>query len=205
MAKLTIFVSQTIVLFLIGTNLWASPSPEVPQAPITESPSAGPPLDDSLVISDVGPITKPQTTEASYYPYRQQFTFRVGTASELSRSQLTDTVIGFQYLLPKFLSPKWEAGADLHKEGQSHLSFGLRWIIDERSYFRPSFKLSVDHRLQPEHGLVSFAHYDNYFARATGTLEYVFASPYSIRLEPEVMVGLNGYIICVTLGLSHGW
>lgn len=205
MAKLTIFVSQTIVLFFVSTSLWASPSSEVPNSSGSEEQQPASVLDDGLAISDPGHVTATEPPDARYYPYRQQLTFRVGAASQINKTQLTDTVIGFQYLLPKFLSPKWEAGADLHKESRSHISFGRRWIIDERSYFRPSLKVSLDHGIQPEYGLVSFAHYENYFIRFSAAIEYVFANPYSVRIEPEVMLSADGFMVCATLGLSHGW
>ena len=111
----------------------------------------------------------------------------------------------FQYLFPKFLSPKLEAGADLHKDGRGHLHAGLRWIYNERSYFRPSLKAAVDHFADSAEGIATLAHIDNWYVRGGATLEQVVWNPYSLRLETELAINLRHTELITTLGLSRGW
>jgi hypothetical protein len=207
MAKPVIFVSATIVLFFMSWTGWGAPLPEVPDGPPPEAEAPATPPGDEVVIS---PSPAPQamaqgTSDPHYYPYRQQLSFRAGQSGDLSLKDFNDPVFGFQYLFPGFLSPKLEAGADLHGEGNGHVHVGIRWIRDERLYFRPSVKIGLDHRAEAKDGLATLIHFENYFARLSATLEYVFWSPYSVRLEPELLVGFEKPVVVVTLGLSRGW
>jgi len=206
MSKLTIFVSATIVLIFVSLTSEAKPLRTFPEekAPQEAQPSNS--LDENMSLVEPAPVTgRPRTPRPSYYPYRQQLTFRAGQTSELSPFKLEDFVLGFQYLFPKFLSPKLEAGADLHKGSKGHLHAGLRWIYFERGLFRPSYKLSLDHLADADDRLATLTQINNYYARLTGTLEYVFWNPLSLRLEPELIVNFKETQWIVTLGLSRGW
>ncbi len=208
MSKLRIFVSATIVLFYgFSYNLEASPSKEVSDETPYQAPQIPMPIDDSLAISrPTQPSSKSKSSlDPDYYPFKQQFTLRIGRAAEISNLGFDDMVLGFQYLFPKFLSPKIEAGADLREQGRGHLHLGLRTIFNERSYFRPSFKLGLDHQVKASDGLGSLTHYENYFVRLSGTLEYVAFNPYSLRLEAESLAGFKKTTLMLSLGLSRGW
>lgn len=211
MSKLVIFVSATIVLILSPPAAQASPqrsttleSNEDKDGATTSEPEE--PIDENLSIVEPPPLSgKPNGFLPRYYPYRQQLTFRAGQTSGLNKTHFEDLVLGFQYLFPKFLSPKLEAGADLHVDGEGHLHAGLRWIANERGMFRPSYKISIDHLAVAEDRLATLTRIDNYYLRFSGTLEYVFWNPISIRLEPEVIANLKDSQLIVTLGLSRGW
>lgn len=201
-----IFVSATIVLFFISwTGSWASPLPEAPDSPEQDVAPPAPPPSDEMAVSPAPLPVVAKAADPRYYPYAQQLTFRLGRAAEFPVKDFNDSVVGFQYLFPKFLSPKIEAGADLHDEGRGHIHAGLRWIHNERLYFRPSVKIAIDHRVEAKDGLATLTDFKNYFARLSGTLEYVFWNPYSVRLEPELLVGFEKPVVVITLGLSHGW
>lgn len=210
MAKLRFFVSPTFVLFFIfAARGWASPievieSESQPSAQSEQPPAA--PVPDGLAISSPKPgkLGK-KAPEAHYYPFHQQFTLRVGKGSRLESTALDENVLGFQYLLPKFLAPKFEVGADLMENGRGHIHVGRRWIFYERSNFRPSLKISADHRIESKDRLATLTDHENYFLRLSGTFEYVFRSPYSLRLEPEGLIGAKGAVFLVTLGISRGW
>jgi hypothetical protein len=147
----------------------------------------------------------PPPPDPQYYPYQQQLTVRYGQASDFPSFKFNDSIIGFQYLFPKFLAPKLEAGADLHRNGIGHIHAGARYMWLERSYFRPSLKIGVDNLVDSSSGLATFATIDNYYLRGTATLEYVVWNPYSVRLEVELLMGLTKQISEYTLGLSRGW
>lgn len=206
MSKLRIFVSATFVLIFVSSASFASPQDQVPDAPKEADPWPTKPPDENLSISDAPRVKgHPRPADPRYYPYQQALTFRYGQAGDLSSSKFNDNMTGFQYLFPKFLSPKLEAGADLHDGGKGHIHAGARWIAWERSYFRPSAKVGLDHLVDSSENLATFAKIENLYVRATATLEYVMWNPYSVRLEGEILVSTKTAIGEVTLGLSRGW
>lgn len=210
MSKLAIIVSATIVLILSPLPAGANPQRSVP-ATTEAQPNPWPDTqpDENLSITDPPPVHGvPKASGARYYPYRQALTFRAGQASqldELNFRDMEDMVLGFQYLFPKFLSPKLEAGADLVNDGKGHIHAGARWIYFERSYFRPSYKLSLDHLADSEEKLATLTKIENYYLRISATLEYVIWNPLSLRLEPELLVNTEEPLLMITVGLSHGW
>ena len=206
MSKLLLFVSANIIFLFISRPSFASPQDKAPDSP-QEQPTwpVKPPGEDMSVSTPPLLAEPPLPLDPHYYPYQQQLTFRAGASGQFPANNFEDSVIGFQYLFPKFLAPKLEAGADLHNGGNGHIHAGLRWMYWERSYFRPSYKLSLDHLVVSSQGLATVAHFDNYSVRATGTLEYVVWNPYSLRLEAELLANFNGVISELTLGLSRGW
>jgi hypothetical protein len=206
MSKLAIFVSATIVLIFSAAQARANPQDTVPEKKAEAEDDAVRPIDENLNLAEAPPVQgSPKFTPPAYYPYRQQLTFRAGAGSDLPKITVDDYVLGFQYLFPKFLSPKLEAGADLHKGGRGHLHAGLRWIFFERSYFRPSYKIAIDHFADSKEGLATLAEIDNYYARFGATLEQVFWNPMSLRLEAELVGNFRYTEMVMTLGLSRGW
>ena len=209
MSKLTIFVSATIVLIFANPSSFASPELAAPDSPETQSPwPNGKPSEDLAISQPPEARTDLEAPEPKYYPYQQQLTFRYGKSGDFGKfdvNKMTDNIIGFQYLFPKFLAPKLEAGADLHTAGRGHIHAGWRWIWWERNYFRPSLKASLDHNVNSKEQLATFGHLENYYVRGTVTLEYVVWNPYSVRLEGEGLVGLKNNLFEATLGLSRGW
>ncbi len=208
MSKLTIFVSATIVLIFANPQSFASPQMDAPDSPETESPwPSGKPPDDLAISKPKSINHSVEPPSAMYYPYQQQLTFRFGKSQELGKTsaEKNDNIIGFQYLFPKFLSPKIEFAADLHTAGRGHVFVGKRWIWWERSYFRPSLKASIDHHVNSSEKLATLGQIENWYARATVTLEYVVWNPYSLRLEFDGLAGTKSTFAEVTLGLSRGW
>lgn len=205
MSKLAIFVSATFVLFF-ETPVFASPESVMP--PASPQPQTQPaPLNDDMTVAPAPALSgpPPPPPSARYYPYHQALTFRYGQAADMSNFKANDNVTGFQYLFPKFLSPRIEAGADLHNGGIGHVHAGMRWTFHERSYFRPSVKAGLDLLADSSQGLATIGYINNYYLRLTGTLEYVVSLPYSVRLEPEVLIGSQHDIAELTLGISRGW
>jgi hypothetical protein len=206
MSKLLIFVSATIVLIFMHGPSFASPTNDVPEPPHETDEWPTPKPSEDLTISTPPRLEGiPEKPDAEYYAYQQQLTFRYGLATDLGKMSFNDNVIGFQYLFPKFLSPKLEAGADLHNDGIGHIHVGMRWIYQERSYFRPSVKVGLDHKASSQEGLATLTHRDNYYLRGTMALEYVVWNPYSLRLEHEFLLGFRDTSMEITLGLSRGW
>src|SRR4051812_3586492 len=120
MSKLPFFVSATFVLiFAAAEPIAASPQKQAPSAPSEESPWPDTPLSDDLSVAQP-PQSRAtqQTPDARYYPYHQALTFRLGQVADIGDLNSRDMLIGFQYQFPRFLSPKIEAGADLHNDGK---------------------------------------------------------------------------------------
>jgi len=207
MSKLSILVSPTIVLILtFHPYMAASPQNQFPPDSPAQDSESSQPLSDDMQISRPPPVGAPlPTSTARYYPYHQQLTLRYGRASDFPKLRFNDNVTGFQYQFPKFLSPRLEAGADLHDDGDGHVHAGVRWIHNERGYWRPSLKAAADVLIKSQDGLATFVQSDNYYLRTNATLEYVIWNPYSLRLENEWLFGFKNCIYSVTLGLSRGW
>lgn len=210
MSKLAFIVSATIVLIftcLVSSPIArAGPLPTMPENTATVENDENRTIDENMNVTEPEPVAgSPSFTPPRYYPYRQQLTFRAGAGTDVPKVDFDDVVLGFQYLFPKFLSPKLEAGADLHKDGRGHIHVGLRWIYFERSYFRPSYKLALDHFADSEEKLATLAKIDNYYLRFGGTLEYVVWNPFSLRLEAEFVSNFRYSELITTLGLSRGW
>jgi hypothetical protein len=206
MSKLRIFVSATIVLIFAGT-LQAAPQPEIPEGNEPPTEEITRPPDENMSITPA-PALDPATVppgDAHYYPYRQQMTFRGGVASDFPKISLDDSVLGFEYLFPKFLSPKLEAGADLHENGRGHIHAGARWIYFERSYWRPSLQAGLDHYIDSKVGIATLARKEDWYVRGGLTEEYVVWNPYSLRLEQEMLVNFDNVRLVLTLGVSRGW
>ena len=207
MSKLTIFVSATIVLILHSAPSGAAPQAEVPPQDVREEAAPMKELDENMAITEPPPAPRmAKPTDPRYYAYRQAVTLRAGFGLDLSAgSEDVQRVLGVQYLMPRFLSPRIELGADLHNDGNGHIHAGLRRVFNERGYFRPSLKAGLDHLLESEKNMASFAHINNYFLQTTGTMEWVVWNPYSIRLEQELLFGLRKTWTVTTLGISRGW
>jgi len=206
MAQTRFFVSATIVLIFFCGVVEASPQdgtvviePAADQADVT-------PLDDNMAVTPAPALkNKSGLPDPRYYPYRQQLTFRTGYDSEYPKIAVDNWVLGFQYLFPKFLAPKLEAGADLIEGGSGHLHAGMRWMAWEKSYFRPSVKVGLDHLADGKEGLATLTDWEHYFIRGSACLEYVVWNPFSLRLEHEILANFDKMRAVLTLGISHGW
>jgi hypothetical protein len=206
MSKLPIFVSATFVLIFNARLGFASPQDQAPPTQQSEEVWPQTPLNSDMKISEPPRVTEvPPPSDPHYYPYQQQLTVRYGQATNLPKINVNDNVTGFQYLFPKFLSPKLEAGADLHDGGTGHIFVGTRWIAYERSYFRPALKLSLDHLVNSTENLATLSSIDNYYLRSTASLEYVVWNPYSLRADAEFLINFKKTSGEMTLGLSRGW
>lgn len=207
MSKLAALVSATIVLIFAHPRAFASPQEDFPEDTSPEATAAPKPIDENMSISEAPHVdgTSMKKPSLRYYPYTQEFTIRTGLASTLYPWQASEHVVGFQYMLPKFLSPKFEAGADLHGNGEGHLHFGLRWILRERSYFRPSYKLALDHHLESKENLATVARLSNYYIRGGVAVEFTVWNPVSVRLEMESFISTKDTWGEGTLGLTYGW
>lgn len=207
MSKLAIFVSATIVLILTSLRAGAAPQPEVPPDSPTEEKVQERAVDENMAIAEPAPLTHvPPPANQRYYAYRQALTVRGGIGIDLSNDEdSTQKVLGVQYTLPRFLSPRWEIGADLHNDGNGHIHFGLRRVFYERDFFRPSMKAGLDHWVDSKENLATFGHSKNYFFQATGTIEFVVWDPFSIRLEQEFLFGIKKTWTVSTVGLTYGF
>lgn len=205
-------VFLVIALVLNSISVSASPIREAPPPATQESePETGRRLDPNMSVAAPTPDPDSDFSESEgpvdpgYYAYQQALTFRLGLASATDAFDPSQFIIGFQYLLPKFLSPKFEIGADAVDQGRGHVFGGVRWIGNERGFFRPSAKLSVDHLFEGSKGLSTLAHHENYFVRASATLEWVVAPPTSLRLELEGLANVDTSLVVLTIGATRNW
>ncbi len=202
MTNVQILVSATIVGFFTAVPCWASPLDEVQLQPDPKAEAESSTiLDENMVITEAPTPEQAVTGESSpnYYIARQSLALRLGQADG-------QTVIGFLFQFPKFLSPKFEAGADALEDGDGHIHLAFRWVERERKYFRYSYKAAVDHFMEPKDGLATFASLENYYARGGVAIEYTVWNPYSLRLELEALANIDFEPqTWITLAFMRGW
>jgi len=207
MAKLVSLVCATIVGFSYF-SAYASPDT---YAPAPANPPKPPNQDSAATLENLSVATPPPTNgpaepePARYYHYRHAVTLRGGMITDLNPVEFDEGVFGAQYMFPKFLSPKLEVGVDVREDGRGHVYGGWRWIFLEKSYFRPSFKLSLDHKFVSEDGFATLSEIDNWNLRQTGTIEFVVWNPYSLRIEAEIFFNFAKTQGMASLGVSRGF
>ena len=203
-------VSATIVAFCINFASWAAPQNTMPdQSPAIKS-------EEPSRREENMNVTKPQMDADSslnqkfenfeFFPFRQSLTVRMGAAAPVSDFKDTETIIGFTYMFPKFLSPRFEAGADVHnKDDKGHVHAGFREIFFERDRLRPSLKYGVSHEVHANEGLGSFANNKHYFGRGSAALDYSLNQDLALRVEVEALVGIAKQWASASAGLSFCW
>ena len=158
------------------------------------------------------PSTKPSINSSQnyHYPFIQSVSPRIGTliVTETFSEDIGNSfkmLYGFNYMLPQNISPQFEVGADIIKGFNGQIHAGKRWIINERTSFRPFYKLGVTVAAVGREGLATFANFENYMARASIGFEDYYKKPMSFRWELEVALGTENLFLYLTFGYSWGF
>jgi len=167
-------------------------------------------LDEENISLSVPKPPKTKKRRAVYYPFTQSISPRLGSLVKLDEFKQKPTgafeyLIGFNYLLYSIRSPHYEIGADLVSNAEGHLNIAKRWIIAERSGFRPFYKAGVLLRMVGNEGFATFANIKNYMACGSVGIEDYFKAPLSLRLELELAVGTERNYLLLVFGYSWAW
>ena len=100
--------------------------------------------------------------QVEFYPYIQSMSPRISFKINAQDVKDTEAVYGLLYLIPRFKSPQWEAGADLTGSGNGSIHLSKRFIINERDYFRPYYKYGLNLSIMPQEKLATFLNVKNY-------------------------------------------
>ncbi|MCB0355743.1 MAG: hypothetical protein KDD40_01990 [Bdellovibrionales bacterium] len=167
-------------------------------------------LDDENLILTQPPIVNPRSTLENNYPYTQSFSPRIGTLVDVQNisEELGNSfhmLYGITYMFPRNRSPQLEVGADIIKNHNGQFHASKRWIINERTSFRPFYKLGVTVAAIGREGLATFTNIDNYLARASVGFEDYYKRPMSFRWELELSLGLEDVFLYLNFGYSWGF
>jgi hypothetical protein len=210
----------TLALTLLGViSSSAAPHSEAPSAR-TESEDDTPVVPKNIEDLSVTPVpmtASPKTDidsfvarynrENYYFPYRQELIAHAGVVIGLrdssSSSRLINPIVGFDYILPREFSPKYESGADLSVfTGRGHLWFMRRHIANEKGAFRPFYSYGIMHNFVPDERLASFSNYSNYLLRTAVGLENIMRPPKSAIVDLSLAVGQKDILVLFTYGAS---
>lgn len=204
---------MTLVLLLSSTNLRAVPPEEADlfadekqSIAVPETQNVQEELDDKGIIVTAPPKASIAKNEL-IYPYKQTMSPRAGLI--LDPDQLKDgelpLLVGITYMWPRNKSPRWELGFDILLDGGAHVSIGKRFIWSEPHSFRPFLKLGGLLAAQAEEKLATVSDFDNYYATGSVGFEDVLKMPMSVRLEMQLVAGLENQFLIFNFGYSWGW
>ncbi len=145
-----------------------------------------------------------------FYPYRQELIWHagivIGFKDSSNSSNIINPLLGFDYILPREFSPKYETGADLSlMTARGHFWFVRRRIINEKGSFRPYYSYGLMHNFVPDQRLASFSNSENYLVRVAAGLENIMQPPKSAIVELVLAVGQNDMLMMFTYGASWGF
>jgi hypothetical protein len=167
-------------------------------------------LEEQLLNATTPPPMIFNEVKEEYYPYMQSISPRLGTLLNMQtfteeKGNAFKMLYGFQYLFPRYRSPQLEVGADLIKDFNGQIHFSKRWTINDRSSFRPFYKLGVLIQAVGKEGIATFTNYENYLLKTGIGFEDMYKKPLSIRLDFEVAIGFENVFAFFTLGYSWGF
>ncbi len=144
-----------------------------------------------------------------YYPYRKEFEVHAGIVLGILDSSededFMNYVFGFNYLLPKQLSPRWSVGADLSTVGRGHLHVARRFIYNEKGAFRPFYEYGGMHKIVPDEKLSSFSNSENYLLWGAVGFSDIRHPPKSVTCQLQAGIGLKDFLVMLTLGYTWGF
>lgn len=194
-------------------------------APYLEEPSEKPKEEDlvaapkdevleNISISKVPPSKAMPTSESFdkknyYYPFRKEIDLHIGSVMGIVDSSDDDdtfnALLGFSFVLPKLLSPKYEVGADLSTVGHGHLWVNRRKIYNEKSARRPYYEYGLMHKFVPDEKFASFSNWENYLLRIGAGIALTMRPGHSYRIELEAAAGIDDILVMFTGGYVWGF
>jgi hypothetical protein len=213
----------TLVVLLISCIVHSTPHLDAPTSPAPESAEEESASD---AVTRLGQRENISITEVPqkmtidefanrfnkrdyYYSYRQELEVHVGTVFGIQDSSddtdLVNALLGFSYLLPNDVSPKWELGANLSFVGHGHIHGVRRHIYNEKGSFRPYYEYGLMHKFVPDEKMASFSNWENYMALATVGLSDIQSPPRSVQVELQLAVGAEDVLAMFTFGYAWGF
>lgn len=192
----------------------AQPAESQEPAGESETPLQSIEEENLVIVEPRNPLpSQPKKRADIYYPFHQSMSPHLGIAfmtnsddeDDDSSSLSLNYTLGIKYMLPRYMSPHIEIDADLLSNGRGIVSGTLRWILFERSSFRPFYKVGIANYVDAKDAFGTFFDYKQYLVKLSGGFEDYFKSPLSIRCELDLYVGVEDIIVLGTIGYSWGW
>jgi hypothetical protein len=212
---MSFFLTLVLTLIAMAPAAVANPTKSRPavnkvmKPPPDDSPSAPRPVNemDEYNLLPTPPMELPgkEASKTYVYPYRQALAPRLGMMGSTDEETQFTYLVGISYLWPRYASPQAELGADVVSKFGGHLNFGVKYILHERNYFRPYWLWGLTHEVVPDDRLATFLDTDNYYGRLGVGFEDVIELPKSVRLELELLAGLDRQMLLLCFGYSWGW
>ena len=141
--------------------------------------------------------------------FKKEFEAHVGLVFGLRDSSddddLMNALIGFRYVLPRQLAPKWEVGADLSTVGHGHGYVARKHIYNEKGSFRPFYTYGLLHKFVPDEKFASLSNAENYLVRGSLGLADIVRHPKSVQLELVLAIGQEDILAMFTYGYAWGF
>jgi hypothetical protein len=208
----------TLVSFFIATlAAHATPHFESPMPVTNDSTSTHEPKPEAVENFSLTPAPATQIgkmvtrfNKANYfYPFHKEIAVHAGVVFGLQDSSddddLMNYLIGFRYVLPRPVAPRWEAGADLSTVGHGHVYVSKKFIHNEKGSFRPYYSLGVLHKFVPDEKFASLSNSDNYLARAAIGLADIVKHPKSVQVELALAAGIEDILVLFSYGYTWGF
>lgn len=210
-----------LTCFGLPVGVMAAPHFDAPSAAARESAEIQGAESDPTVIENMSVTNAPPEKNLSekvgsrfdkanyFYPYRKELEFHLGTVFGIRDSSESDDLmnflLGFNFLLPKEASPKWEIGADLTTSGYGHAHIAKRVIHNEKGSFRPYYEYGVLHKFVPDEKFASLSNWENYLLLVSVGLGDIVQPPRSVQIELQAVVGLEDILVMFTYGYTWGF
>lgn len=215
----------TLVLLLTCGSAAASPHKDVPivtnnTAEISSAPNS---TDETNEVSENLAITAAPKLEQNvisdlilkynksdyYYSYRKEFAIQagviLGVVDSSDDKDFVNYVLGFNYVLPRAIGPRWSIGADLLTTERGHLHLAKRKIYNEKGAFRPFYEAGLLHKIVPRENLAGLSNIENFLLWGVVGFSDIQQPPRSVQCQLQVALGLTDILIMITYGYSWGF
>lgn len=215
--ELTLGVSLVMTSISIKSAL-AAPHTDGPDPKKAEDPDqiASPEKLENVTLTpappprSVGAFVARFNRDDFLYSYKQELILHFGVVFGFKDSsnakEIINPIAGFDYILPRPFSPKFEMGADISPlANRGHLWFMQRHIANEKGSFRPYYSYGLMNNVNPDEQFASFSNGQNYLARVAVGFENIVRPPKSAVVELVLAVGAQDMFALFTYGTSWGF
>lgn len=227
-----VLLAKPILFFCVASTVifncaYASPHIDAPTQTQEQIEKSEPPTSyttdaqklENISVTDVPSQDKQQNLmsglsaiynrENYYYPYRKEFSVYAGVVAGIVDSSddedLMNFLLGFNYVLPQQLSPRWSVGAELSTVGRGHVHVAKRFTHNEKAAFRPYYEYGVMHKVVPEEKMSSISNLDNYLLWGSIGFSDIRRPPKSIQFQLMAAAGKEDILLMLTGGYAWGF
>jgi len=142
-----------------------------------------------------------------FYAYPSALNPRLGIGSntELISEKIFYHFFGIQYSYQNTDQQYWETGIDVMNDGGAIPHFGLKWVWNRTSIFRPYFKMAGGILLYASDSLAGLLKTENLLLRPSSGFEYFLQGNSSARLDVDWIFHSQHVGAQVAIGYTWAW